>query len=152
MEIDFKNPPNVSNNTLYYGKRKINKKIIKENINYQQNKNIEKNKVKINKKILLKWLVNKNLSCRYDSFLTLFGLCLENNITKINFYDRYKEIVNDLYLKIEELKKGNFDAREKFWSKIDKLGLDTEKINESLFEKDGFVAGLFIIMNNNSDL
>ena len=152
---------NCNANILY--KSKFSKFGIKKYEDYED-KNLIENIEKTNHETINdKWLTNKNNSCRYDNFITIYGFCLKCILDKENIVK--KENINMLENTFEDLL-NNPDSNSKFnlWKFFAEKNIDPENyllnLNKNSSNNNsnklglgevGYISQLFRIYKNNEN-
>ena len=94
----------------------------------------------------LDWIVWKENSCRYDSFLTVFCLVIFNKNPEVFTKLKNKnEEMKKLMTFCEHLNELDFEKRFEFWKCRENKKLDGEK---STYLKIGYVSSLFSVFFN----
>ena len=83
-------------------KSKFSKFDLKKYDDYEEKDLIETNENTNSEIITDKWLTNKNNSCRYDCFITIYGFCLKCILDKENIVKK-NEYINMLENTFEDL-------------------------------------------------
>ena len=111
------------------------------NISKNKNKNKDNNNI-------INWIKYKTNSCRYDSFLTLFSIVIDNQYLDMGIDSNYKlnRTCNAL------LKDPESELRFVFWKYLteNNYDIDNSIANENNFRKMGVISQLFSILNNNN--
>jgi len=143
---------NYNQNILF--KSKYSKFGIEKYTNNYTIEDNEENSNKINEcssYIKYHWLHNKNNSCRYDCFITIYGFCIKDYLYQINY--KFNDNFNILNLTFEDLLK-NPTSNSKFilWDYFAKSGIEpiNPNINKNIngLDEEGFITQLFKIFKN----
>lgn len=91
------------------------------------------------------WLTTKNSSCRYDAFITMFQLSINQIYNP--FINSHINFLIEIIKKILEEKNENY--KFDFWRKLVESKIDIDNYNDDGFNKFGYIVQLFDIFKEN---